>query len=176
MGLTLGAFFVAAMLIGIAMDGLSAADPSHLRFWPDVVIATILVASALAIMVLTARVWILYIAGCLLFAIPKCLIIIATGRNLYFPLGPFSRLEAAEITLYSLVSLFLIYRVTKTQKPAVIDRVASTAFATCFVFGLTRQNLAFLGLWQALGLAALGIAWLLASRKHSRRDVHAVHT
>ena len=175
-GGSLGLFLIAGTLLSIGVDGLQAADSNHLQLWPDAAIAASLITAALVIMVLTARVWILYIAGCLLFAIPKCLVVLLSGRNFYAPHEPFSRLEAAEIVLFSVASLFLIYRITRSHTPNVTDRMAFTVFVICFVFGLSRQNLAVIGLWQALGLAALIVAWFSVRSKHGRRHSAAVRS
>jgi len=164
----IGLFWVAAMLLGVAVDGLRAA-PDHLRLWPDGAIAAGLIALATVILLLTARVWILYIAGCLLFAIPKCLVVMGSGKGFYSPLAPFSRLEAAELGLFSLVSLFLIYRVTVNHAPTVADRIAFTFFTFSLVFGLSRQDFAFVAIWQVAGVAVLCLAWLLSRRQHGGR-------
>jgi hypothetical protein len=161
----LGLFLIAAMILGIAIEGLQA-GAGHLKPWPDGAIAAGLIALAAAILLLTARVWILYIAGCLLFAIPKCLIVIASGRNFYYPHEPFSRMEAAELGLFSLVSLFLIYRVMVNHTPAVVDRMAFTFFVFSLVFGLSQQDFALVAIWQVAGLAGLCLAWLLSRKKH----------
>jgi len=161
----LGLFFIAAMILGVAIDGLQA-GAGHLKPWPDGAIAASLIALATVIVLLTARVWILYIAGCLLFAIPKCLILIASGKNFYSSHEPFSRLAAAELGLFFLVSLFLIYRVTVNHAPMAIDRVAFTFFTFSLVFGLSQREFALVAVWQGAGLAALCLAWLLSGRKH----------
>jgi hypothetical protein len=170
----LGLFFIAAMILGVAIDGIQA-GAGHLKPWPDGAIAAGLIAMAMAILLLTARVWILYIAGCLLFAIPKCLMLIASGRNFYSPHEPFSRLVAAELGLFFLVSLFLVYRLTVNQAPAVVDRLAFTFFMFSLVFGLSQRNFALVAIWQIAGLAALCLAWLFSRNKHrahSRAPVH----
>ena len=114
-------FLVAAATLGFVFDRLSDTAPNHVRFWPDGAIAAILIALSTAILVLTARVWILYIAGCLLVAVPKSLIVIASGRKFYSPHEPFSRLLGAELGLFSILSLFLIYRLTVSHRPSIFD-------------------------------------------------------
>ncbi len=163
----IGAFFIAAMLLGVATDGLRAGS-GHLRPWPDGVIASSLMALAAGILVLTARVWILYIAGCLLFAIPKCLMVVASGKAFYSR-QPFSRWEAIDLALFSTLSLFLIYRVIKNHTPAIVDRLAFTFFALSFVFGLSRQDFALVLIWQLAAVAALSLAWFLSHKKHQGR-------
>ena len=171
----IGLFWVAAMLLGVAVDGLHAGAPDHLRLWPDGAIATGLIALAAVILLLSARVWILYIAGCLLFALPKCLVVIVSGRDFYSPHAPFSRLEAAELGLFSLVSLFLIYRVTVNHALTVADRIAFTFFMFSLVFGFSRQDFAFVAIWQVAGVAVLCLAWLLSRTKHRKQRRAILH-
>ncbi len=164
----MGAFFIAAMLLGIATDGLRAGS-GHLRLWPDGAIAGSLIVLATVILVLTARIWILYIVGCLLVAIPKCLMVVGSGRDFYTPHQPFSRWEAIDLALFFTLSLFLIYRVIKNHTPAMVDRLAFTFFALSFVFGLSRQDFALVLIWQLVAVAALSLALLLSHKKHQRR-------
>jgi hypothetical protein len=174
LGGSLGLFFIAVMILGIALDGLHASS-WHLRPWPDAAIVSGLIASASLILVFTARVWILYIAGCLLFVLPKCLIIVANGRSFYSPHEPFSRLVAIELGVFSLVSLFLIYRVTQNRTLAVVDRFAFTFFTLSLVLALGAQDLLLVAIWQVAGLAALCGAWLFSRRKHGRHRVGKFH-
>ena len=165
----IGAFFIAAMLMGIAMDGLDSVTPGGFRFWPDGAIAAGLIGLAVVIMIFTARVWVLYIAGCLLFAIPKCLVVIVSGMD--FNSHPFSRLVASELLLFALASVFLFYRVLRSHCPTLVDRLALTFWVFCFVFGLSRQNPAFVASWQMAGLASLCLAFWLARKKHRRHSL-----
>lgn len=175
MGGGIGAFWIAAMLIGISMEGLQSVAPGHLRLWPDVVGAGGLIALAVGIMMLTARIWVLYLAGCLLVAIPKCLIVIASGRDFYSPHGPFSRLEAAEIALFSLGSLFLMYRILANHVPTMLDRMMFTFYVVSFAFALSG-HFSIVAPWQIVGLAALFVAWLLSRKKHRRHPARSVST
>lgn len=165
----LGLFFVAAVTIGVTVSGLNDVASGHLRFWPDVAIATGLIGVAMVILIFTARIWILYIAGCLLVAIPKLLIVAVTGKSLYSH-EPFSGLQAAELALFSLLSLYLIYRVTVIHKPSPIDRLAFTFFLLALVFGLSRQGFAIVAVWQVAGVAALWLAWFMSRKKRHRRS------
>ena len=167
-GGSLGLFFIAAMLFGIALDGMDAQTSGHFRLWPDGIITTGLIVLAAAITLLTAREWILYIGGCLLFAIPKCLLVMASGRNFYAANEPFARLWGAELLLFTISSLILIYRVVARHAPSISDRLALTFWLICFVFGLTRQNLSVIGLWHLMGLAALFLAWWLTLKKRRK--------
>jgi hypothetical protein len=163
----MGASLIAAMLIGISVDGLQSAAPRHLQLWPDAAVAGGLFALATVILMLTSRVWVIYLAGCLLFAIPKCVIVIMSGRDFYSPHGPFSRLEAAELLLFFVVSLFLMYRMLASHIPTILDRLAITLYLVSFVFGLNGHFSRDLP-WQVVGLAGLSVAWWLSYKKHRR--------
>lgn len=165
----IGAFLIAAVLIGIAIDRLTDAAPGQLKLWPDVAIATGLIALAAVILIITARIWILYIAGCLLFAIPKFLIVAVSGRSLYSH-ESFSSLQAAELALFSVVSIFLIYRVTAIHRPGIADRLAFTFFLLALVFGLSRKDFTIVAIWQVAGVAALWLAWLMSRKRRTRRN------
>lgn len=164
------------MMIGVAIDGLRAAAPGQLKLWPDAAIATGLIAVATVIVALTARVWILYIAGCLLFAIPKLLIVIMSGRSIYSPHEPFSRLQAAELGLFPLVSRFRIYRATVSDRPRVVDRLAFTFFMLALVLGLSQRDFAAFAFWQVAGVTVLWLAWFLSSRKRGARGLRRATT
>jgi hypothetical protein len=165
----LGLFFVAAMIFGIAIDGIEA-GAGHLKPWPEGVIAAGLIALATMLLLFTVRVWSLYIAGCLLFAIPKCLIVIMSGRDFYSPHAPFSRLLAGELLLFAVASLLLFYRVFRRRSPSIVDRLVLTLFMFSFGFGLSRQSFSALALWHMTGLAALILAWWLAQKRHEGRQ------
>ena len=170
-GCSLAGFFIAVMLFGLSLERFRG-DPTHLRFWPDGAVAASTILVAVFIILFTARVWILYLAGCLLFAIPKLLITIASGHNFYAPHEPFSRSGAAELLLFSVASLFLLFRMTQNHTPVIADRFAFTFFTFCFVFGLSRQNAATVAFWHVLALATLTLTWFLARKKHRRRHIY----
>jgi hypothetical protein len=171
----IGGFFIAAMLVGVTIDGLQSEAPEHLRFWPDGAIAGGLLALAVVILVLTARVWIIYIAGCLLFAIPKIVTVIVSGKDFYSPHGPFSRFEATEVLVFFLASLFLIYRISVNHAPAPFDRFAFTLYLASFVLAPSGHFSLFAS-WQIAGLAALFVAWYLSRKKHGRHRANDMRT
>lgn len=175
MGGGLGAFFIAAMITGVTVDGLRSEASGHLRLWPDGAIAGGLLAFSAVILVLTARVWIIYIAGCLFFAIPKIVTVIVSGRDLYFPHGPFSRFEAAELLVFFLASLFLIYRISVNHVPALFDRFAFTLYLAAFVL-VPSGYFSLVASWQIAGLAVLFVAWYLSRKKHKRHRTVDVRT
>jgi hypothetical protein len=163
----MGAFLIAAMLAGVALDGLRSQASGHLRLWPDGAIAGGLLALAAVILALTARVWIIYIAGCLLIAIPKIVTVIVSGKDFYSPHSPFSRLEAAELLVFFIASLFLIYRISVNHVPTVFDRFAFTLYLASFVLA-PSGHFSLVALWQIIGLAALFVAWYLSRNRHRK--------
>jgi hypothetical protein len=169
LGLGVGAFWIAAMLVGVGADVLQSTAPGRLPLWPDGAVAGALIALAAVILILTARVWVIYLAGCLLFAVPKLVIVIASGRDFYSPRGPFSRLEAAELGLFVLASLFLMYRIFANRIPTVVDRLAISLYLVCFAFSF-RGHFSVFAPWQIVGLAALLVAWYFSRRKHRRQS------
>jgi hypothetical protein len=166
-GCGMGAFLIAAIITGVALDGLRSEASGHLRLWPEGVIASGLLALAALILVFTARVWIIYIAGCLLLAIPKIVTVILSGRDFYAPRGAFPRFEAAELLVFFLASLFLIYRISVNHVPSLFDRFAFTLYLAALVLAPSRPM--SLASWQMVGLAALFVAWYLSRKRHTRR-------
>jgi hypothetical protein len=174
-GGSLGALWIAAMLIGVSMEGLESVAPGHLRLWPDGAIAGGLLALGAVILVITARVWIIYIAGCLLFAIPKIVTVMVSGKDFYSPHDPFSRSEAAELLVFFLASLFLIYRISVNHVPTLFDRFAFTLYLASFVLA-PSGHFSLVSSWQIVGLAALLVAWHLSRKKHRKRPTDIVGT
>jgi hypothetical protein len=175
MGGGIGAFWIAAMLVGVTLDGFQSEAPGHLRFWPDGAIAGGLLALAAVILVLTARVWVIYLAGCFLLAIPKVLTVIVSGRDFYSPHGPFSRLEAAELLLFFLASLFLMYRISVNHAPNLFDRFALTLYLVSFVPS-SSGHFSLVATWQIVGLTSLFVAWYLARKKRRRHPTNDIRT
>jgi hypothetical protein len=171
----IGAFWIAAMLIGVTLDGLQSEAPGHLQFWPDVAIAGGLLLLAAVILLLTARAWVLYVAGCLLFAIPKIVIVLASGKDFYTPHGLFSRWEAVELLFFALASLFLMYRMLANHIPTMFDRLALTLYVIALAFSLSRHS-SFAPVWSVIALTALFVAWYLSHKKHKRRITNSLGT
>jgi hypothetical protein len=173
----IGALLIAAMMIGVAIEGLQDIAPAHLRLWPDVAIATGLIGAAAVIMTITSRIWILYIGGSLLVAIPKFLMVAMSGRNFYSSHESFSSLRTTEFVLFSLVSLFLIHRVTVRPTPGIVDRLAFMFFFFALIFGLSQHDFAVAAVWQLAGVTGLWLAWFLSRKKHgSRRGRTTIRT
>lgn len=161
----MGAFLVAVILIGIGVERLQSVAPGQLRFWPDEAVDGGLIGLALLILIITARVWVIYLAGCFLFAIPKSLAVIVSGRDFYSPHGPFSRLEAFELLFFFLASLFLIYRITANRIPTLFDRLAITFYLIAFAYS-SSGHFSLVSSGPIIGLAALVAAWYLSQKKH----------
>jgi hypothetical protein len=174
LGGSMGAFLIAIMLMGIGVDRLQSGPPGQLRFWPDGAVDGGLIGLALLILVSTARVWVIYLAGCFLFAIPKVLVVIVSRRDFYSP-GPFSRLEATELLFFFLASLFLIYRITANRVPTIFDRLAITLYLIVFAYSLSGR-FSIVSAGPIIGLAALLVAWYLSRKKHRRHRAASVRT
>ncbi len=174
MGGGIGAFWIAAMLIGVTLDGLQSEAPGHLRLWPDGVIAGGLLALAAVILVLTARIWVIYLAGCFLFVIPRVVIVIVSGRDFYSP-RPFSRSEAAELFVFFLASLFLMYRISVNHAPNLFDRFALTLYLISFVPS-SSGHFSLVATWQIVGLISLFVAWYLSRKKRRRHLTNDIRT
>lgn len=172
LGGSMGAFLIAIMLMGIGVDRLQSGPPGQLRFWPDGAVDGGLVGLALLILVSTARVWVIYLAGCLLFAIPKALVVIVSGTDFYSP-HPFSRGEATELLFFSLASLFLIYRITANRLPTMFDRLAITLYLIAFAYS-SSGHFSIVSVGPIIGLAALLVAWYLSRKKHRRPRADSV--
>ncbi len=171
LGVSLGLFLIAIMLAGVSVDTLFP-TPRQAPIFKSAIIAWILLIVAATIMVFTARVWVLYIAGCLLFAIPKSLIMLASGSDFCAPHQPISRVEIAQLLAFSIVSLFLIYRTVEKHRPTLLDRIAMTFYFFLFIAASARNEPFWLAL-PLVGLPLLLVVSLLSRRKHDKYRLSA---
>ena len=81
-GGSLGAFLIGGMLMGDGLGRILGAAGSHEVVWTDWIGWVELVLAA-AILLLTARTWLMLLAGYLLFGALKSLVLVGTGS---FPL------------------------------------------------------------------------------------------
>lgn len=157
LGIGLGGFFIAAMLIGNGISRILSPTGSHQIVWTNWT-GWIELLLAIAILLPTARVWLMLIGGYMIFGVVKGLFLFATGNFLSH--GFSTRSEPLEVTLYGVVTLVLLYRFAKNP-PTVPDRVALTAFLICFFVPSGGPNAA-LSWSQMLGMAVLLACWGLA--------------
>ena len=147
-GGSLGAFLIGGMLMGNGLGRIVGSAGSHQIVWADWIGWAELVLAA-AILLLTARTWLMLLGGYLLFDALKSLILFATGS---FPSHGFStRVETLALVFYWVATLMLLFRFTENP-PTVLDRVALTAYLFCLWPAATNSAFSW---WQAVGLAAL---------------------
>jgi len=151
-GGSLGAFLIGGMLMGNGLGRILGSAGSHQIVWTDWIGWAELVVAA-AILLLTARTWLMLVAGYLLFGALKSLILFATGS---FPSHGFStRVEPLALVFYCVATLMLMFRFAESP-PTVLDRVALTVYLFCLWPAATNSSFSW---WQVVGLAALLASW-----------------
>jgi hypothetical protein len=146
-------FFASLMLLFYGLDDVwSATPPGHI-IW-SAWIGWIEILGAAVLIPVTMHLWLQYFAGIALFAFLKSVAVILIGRDWYFPHATFSRLEAAEIALFSGAALVWATRFA-TKRPAIPERIAITVYLFCF----PHFDGSGFPIWQGVGLAALLFSW-----------------
>lgn len=151
-GLRLGGG-LAVFLVAMAplVDGLRRvvwAAPPHQLLWSDpiswveLIVAAVLLAS-------TAQVWVQYLAGCMVFACVKGVVIFAAGT-------PISRTETAGLVFVFLVTLMLMVSLI-LRGVMLLDRIALTLYV--FSLGWDADK----GLFMPSPALAVGLAVLFTS-------------
>jgi hypothetical protein len=154
-GGALGAFLVAGMLMGNGLARILGSEGSHPIMWGDWVGWVELVLAA-AILILTARTWLMLLGGYLLFGALKGLIVLTSAS---FPSHGFStKFELLALTFYCAATLMLMFRFAENP-PTVLDRVALTVYLFCLWPAGTGSAFSW---WQAVGLAALLVSWFVS--------------
>ena len=151
-GGSLGAFLVAGMLMGNGL-GRILGQESHVvsADW----VAWVQLVVAAAILLLTARIWLILLAGYLLFGALKSLVFFVIGS---FPSHGFSnRIEVLVVLLYCVATILLMLRFAETP-PTVLDRIALTIYLFCLWPAAAHSAFSW---WQWVGLAALFVSWCL---------------
>jgi hypothetical protein len=158
LGIGLGLFLIAGMLLSSGMGRVVwSASPPHYVLWPEPV-GWLELTLATAILLSTAGVWWMLLAGCMVLGSVKCVIVLLTGRNVFAPYGSFPRLEAVELLIFAVASVVLMLRLWK--KPlTIIDRVAITLYLYSFMWRADRVEFSAAGPGLAVGLFALLVAW-----------------
>lgn len=151
LGGSLAVFFLA---MGPLVDGLRrvvwAAPPHQLLLAEPIGWVELIVAAAL--LFYTARVWMLYIAGCMLIGSTKGIVVFLAG-------APISRLESSEAVIVFLATLIPMVAIG-VRGPTLLDRVTLTLYVFCLAWRADK------GLFMpspslALGLAALFVSWVI---------------
>jgi hypothetical protein len=117
--------------------------------WVELSLAAVLIP-------LTMHLWVQFLAGCVAFGFLKGVIVTITGQDWFPPHLLFSRLEAAEMTLFFGATLAWLIRFAKTR-PEFPDRLA-VALYLFFLLG-SPNNPHFVVRWAGVGLAGLILAW-----------------
>ena len=175
LGLSSGVFLIALMFLGnglrqVAWPVASAQEPfgSNWVGWVEIVISGVLLW-------FTAQVWLLLLGGFALFGFIKGVLVLITGQELYPPHRPFPRTESAEIAVFALTTLLLLFRFVNAA-PTTLDRCALTlyVFALGWHGDLARFSLA--DPWQMAGLVGLAISWSIYRWKRLRRQSNGSDT
>lgn len=133
LGIGLGLFLIAGMLLSSGMGRVvwSASSP-HYVVWPEP-IGWLELTLATAILLSTAGVWWMLLAGCMVLGSVKCVIILLGGGDVFASQATLSRLEAVELLVFAVASVVLMLRLWK--KPlTIIDRVAVMLYLYSFMW------------------------------------------
>ncbi len=150
LGIGAGMWLIALMLMGSGLTRIVGAETYHSVAWADWM-GWLELAAACALFMLAAHIWYMLVAGYLLFGFVKILIFLISGKNLYAPHVFLPRLEAAVQAGFALLTLVLLFRLSKIRL-TIVDRTALTVYMfTFFPFGNIPA--------QSLGVAALAISW-----------------
>jgi heme A synthase len=156
-GINIAAWIIGGFLVvGLAMGGLVQLHESRTaRGLCELSAATI-------ILLLTVHRWAAVMPGVFFVrGIAKGSILLIVGASSSYSQPPISRLELAELVLYSLAVVALTWRFL-AMRPAMTtlwDRLALTFFVVAMLNQLT-VHYSFPPVWMALGLLALAIAWI----------------
>lgn len=162
LGIGCGIFFVASMLIAAGFARLLRSNSGARLVWSDWV-GWLEVATATILLLASAHVWHLLVAGYLLFGFFKAVLVLFTGQYLYPPHQPVARLQAVELALFALAGLVLLFRMVEVRL-SFTDRAALTIFVLVLISG--RMNASA----SIIGLAVLALAWCIAwARRGGRR-------
>ncbi len=169
LGIGLGLFLIAGMLLSSGMGRVVwSASPPQYVVWPEP-IGWLELTVATAILLSTAGVWWMLLAGCMTLGSVKCVIVLLTGRDVFAPHDPFPRLEAVELLVFAVASVALMLRLWK--KPlTIMDRVAVTVYLFSFMWHADRVEFSAAGPGLALGLFALLGAWCVHWWKADKKD------
>jgi hypothetical protein len=167
LGIGAGTFLIAIMFLRSGLERVVwSATPPHQALpdpkgWIELAVAGVL-------LLLTADIWLLLLAGYALFGFGKGVLVLIMGRDIYAPHALFSRAEAAWITFFALATLVLLIRFAGAR-PTIIDRF----FLTFYIFALgwhgNIETSSPIDPWQVAGLTGLAIAWCVDLwKKHMR--------
>lgn len=174
-GLRLGAgaglFLIGGMLLSAGMSRVVwSATPPHYVVWPEPIGWTELALAAAALLS-SAGVWWQLFAGYMLIGSLKSVIVLATGRDLFAPYGPFPRPEAAAFAIFGVATILLMWRFNK-NRPTILDRMALTAYLFSIVWRAGTAEFSDFGLGLIVGLGFLIFASAYDRIRRHRRSDH----
>jgi hypothetical protein len=169
LGIGLGLFLIAGMLLSSGMGRVVwSAAPPHYVVWPEP-IGWLEFTVATAILLSTAGVWWMLLAGCMVLGSVKCVIVLLSGGDVFASQATLTRLEAAELLVFAVASVALMLRLWK--KPlTIIDRVAVMLYLYSFMWHADRVEFSAAGPGLALGLFALLVAWCVHWWRADKKD------
>ena len=151
----LAVFFVAMAPLVDGLRRVVWAAPQHQLVWSPIGCVEFIAAATL--LVPTAKVWMQWFAGCLLFGSIKGVFLLITG-------GPIPRSELAVPVIFFVATLVLMGSIA-LRGATLLDRIALTFYVFCITWradkGLFMPNPAL-----AVGLAALFASWCVYSWRH----------
>jgi hypothetical protein len=168
LGIGLGFFLIALMLLGSGLRRVVWSVPAHHPLvWSDW-LGWLEIGLSLSLMIVTARFWLLLLGGWTVFAFVKSVAVLITGRSLSAPHGSFPRPEAAAIAALALATLALMVRFAESP-PTILDRFGLTFFVLALLWNGNEAGFSAVG--PAFGVAGLAICWFVYRwRKLHRRD------
>ncbi len=171
LGVGAGLFLVGWMLLSAGMGRVAwSAPPQHYLVWSDWVGWTELALAAAALLS-SAGIWWQVLAGYMVIGSVKSAIVVITGRDLFAPYQPFARSEAAALGFFGVATILLTWRFTKSP-PAVLDRIALTAYLFCFAWRADSAKFSDFDLGLLVGLGGLLLAWTYDRFRRRGRVVH----
>jgi len=143
----LAVFFVAMAPLVDGLRRVVWAAPPHQLMWSPIGWVELIVAATL--MVPTAKMWMQWAGGCMLFGLIKGVLMLLSG-------GPIPRSELAVLVIFSAASLVLMVSII-IRGTTLLDRIALTFYVFCIAWRADK------GLFMPDPSLAVGLVGLFAS-------------
>jgi hypothetical protein len=159
LGIGAGAFLIAVMLLGKGLTGVVSPVPPHHLVGSDWG-ACVEICIALVLLFVTAQVWLLLVGAFAFRGFVYEVLLLISGKELYAPFRPISRVEAAAGACLALTTLVPLFRFFDTR-PSILDRIALTFYVLAAAFALTGHRAAptLIDPWLLAGWIALAVSW-----------------
>jgi hypothetical protein len=154
--------------MGSGLGRILGSAASHRITWADWIGWAELVFAA-AILLFTARIWLMLLGGYMLFGVFNGLVVFATGS--FASHGFSTRMEPLAVAFYCFATLALMFRFAKSP-PTVLDRVALTVYLFCLWPAASGSAFSW---WQVVGLATLAVSWCVFLWRASRGRQRYAH-